>query len=102
MGGEAIIDTGAILALLDRTDQWHRRCADAFRQLRLPLWASEAGLPELFHLVGDDTREERAAWKFVSSASLTIAPMGDDNLPLLNAWMHENRERPMNFADATL
>jgi len=102
MGGEAIIDTGAILALLDRTDQWHRRCADAFRQLRLPLWTSEAVLTELFHFVGDDTREVRAAWKFVRSGALTIAPMGDDDLPLLDALMHQYRDRPMDFADATL
>src|SRR5438132_8705269 len=92
MGGEAIIDSGATLALLDRTDQWHRRCADAFRQLRLPLWTSEAVLTELFHLVGDDTREVRAAWKFVRSGALTIAPMGDDDLPLLDALMHQYRD----------
>ena len=27
MGGDALIDTGAILALLDRTDRWHRMSA---------------------------------------------------------------------------
>jgi uncharacterized protein len=102
MGGDAIIDTGAILALLDRTDRWHRRCADAFRQLRLPLWTSEAVLTELFHLVGDNSREVRAAWKFVRSGALTVAPMGNDDLPLLDALMHQYRDRPMDFADATL
>jgi predicted nucleic acid-binding protein len=29
----ALIDTGAILALLDRTDRWHDACVTAFRQL---------------------------------------------------------------------
>ena len=100
MGGNAIIDPGAILALLDRSDRWHQRCTDAFRQLRLPVWTSEAVLTELFHLVGDNVREVRAAWKFVRSGALTVASMSDDELPLLDALMHQYRDRPMDFADA--
>jgi len=102
MAGNAIIDTGAMLALLDRNDRWHGRCTAAFSQLRLPLWTSEAVLTELFHLVGDNAREVRAAWKFVRSGALTVAVMGDDDLPALDAMMHQYQDRPMDFADATL
>lgn len=102
MAGNALIDTGAILALLDRSDRWHQRCTNALRQLRLPLWTSEAVLTELFHLVDDNNREVRAAWKFVRSGALTIAPLKDEELPLLDALMHQYRDRPMDFADATL
>ena len=102
MAGNALIDTGAILALLDRSDRWHQRCTNALRQLRLPLWTSEAVLTELFHLVGDNNREVRAAWKFVRCGALTIAPLKDEELPLLDALMHQYRDRPMDFADATL
>jgi len=102
MAGNALIDTGAILALLDRSDRWHQRCTNALRQLRLPLWTSEAVLTELFHLVGDNNREVRAAWKFVRSGALTIAPLKDEELPLLDALMHQYRDRPMDFAEATL
>src|SRR5438552_17515230 len=102
MGGDAIIDTGAILALLDRTDQWHRRCTDALRQLRLPLVTTEAVLTELFHLVGDNSREVRAAWKFVRSGALTLSSIADTDLPALNALMEKYRDRPMDLADATL
>ena len=42
MAGNALIDTGAILALLDRSDQWHEACDEAIDQLRLPLVTSEA------------------------------------------------------------
>jgi hypothetical protein len=33
----SLVDTGAILALLDRMDCWHQLCVDAFQQLRRPL-----------------------------------------------------------------
>src|SRR6184192_2965389 len=102
MAGNALIDTGAILALLDRSDRWHQRCTNALRQLRLPLWTSEAVLTELFHLVGDNSREVRAAWKFVRSGALTLSPMVDADLPALNALMDKYRDRPMDLADATL
>ena len=48
MRGDALIDTGAILALLDRTDRWHSLCVEAFHQLRLPLLTSEAVLTNCF------------------------------------------------------
>ena len=57
MGASALIDTGAILALLDRTDRWHSLCRDTLRQLRLPLLTSDAVLTELFHLVGANRRD---------------------------------------------
>ena len=50
MAADALVDTGAILALLDRTHRWHSLCVDAFQQLRLPLLTSEAVLTELFTL----------------------------------------------------
>ena len=59
-------------------------------------------MTELFHLVGDNSREVRAAWKFVRSGALTITPISDDDLPPLDALMHQYRDRPMDFADATL
>ena len=102
MGAEALIDTGAILALLDRNDRWHRLCADAFRQLRLPLLTSEAVLTELFHLVGDERTEMEATWKFVRSGALVLATIEDSELPQLHALMSRYWDRPMDFADATL
>jgi predicted nucleic acid-binding protein len=48
MAADALIDTGAILALLDRSDRWHNACVDAFQQLWLPLVISQAVLAKLF------------------------------------------------------
>jgi predicted nucleic acid-binding protein len=102
MTANGLIDTGGILALLDRDDRWHRPCVEAFRKLRLPLLTSEAVLTELFHLVGDHAREVDAAWRFVRSGAVTVGPIADADLPKLNALMARYRDRPMDFADATL
>jgi hypothetical protein len=102
MKAEALIDTGAILALLDRTDRWHRICVDAFAQLRLPLVTSEAVLTELFHLVGDNRHEMESAWRLVRSGAIVLAAIEDAELPHLQALMSRYADRPMDFADATL
>ena len=97
-----LIDTGAILALLDRDDRWHEPCVEAFAALRLPLLTSAAVLTELVHLVGDRWREVDAAWAFLRSGAVSVAAIVDADLPALNALMARYRDRPMDFADATL
>jgi predicted nucleic acid-binding protein len=98
----ALIDTGAILALLDRTDRWHNACVDAFHQLRLPLLTSEAVLTEVFHLVGDKRTEMEAAWKFVRSGALVLGTIEDVELAHMHGLMSRYWDCPMDFADATL
>ena len=102
VNANGLIDTGAILALLDRSDRWHHACVDAFHQLRLPLLTSEAVLTELFHLVGDTRTEMEAAWRFVRSGALVVATIDNDELMQLHGLMSRYGDRPMDFADATL
>ena len=102
MVARGLIDTGAILALLDLNDPWHRPCLEAFSVMRLPLVTSAAVLAEVFHLVGDGRRALEDAWSFVRSGAVTLAPIADDDLPSLQVLMIRYRDRPMDFADATL
>ena len=102
MRASALADTGALLALLDREDRWHRACAGAFEALRLPLATTTAVLTELFHLVGDSRREVSAAWMLVRSGAVVLATIGQDDLPAIDALMARYHDRPMDFADATL
>ncbi|MBI2898098.1 MAG: PIN domain-containing protein [Deltaproteobacteria bacterium] len=97
-----LIDTGAILALLDGDDRWHEPCVAAFSGLRLPLLTTGAVLTELFHLVGDRRHDVAAAWSFVRSGALTLATIGDVDLATIDALMARYHDRPMDFADATL
>ncbi|HUG81038.1 MAG TPA: PIN domain-containing protein [Bryobacterales bacterium] len=100
MIAHGLIDTGAILALLDHDDRWHKPCVEAFGGFQLPLLTSEAVLTELFHLVGP--REIDAAWRFVRSGAVRLAAIGDDELPDIRTLMIRYRDRPMDFADASL
>ena len=102
MRASALIDTGAMLALLDKQDGWHHACVSAFAQMRLPLLTSNAVLTELFHLVRHRKTGMESAWRFVRSGAIEIAEIPQIELPLLHALMSRYWDRPMDFADATL
>lgn len=102
MRAKGLIDTGAILALLDHDDRRHRACVAAFAEFFLPLVTSAAVLAELFHLVGDNRREVEAAWTFLSSGAVTVCPIDDADMPTLHTLMRKYPDRPMDFAAATL
>ena len=92
-----LADTGALLALLDRRDRWHRACVTTLGQLRLPLLTSEAVLTELFHLVGPDLHQQRIAWRVVRSGTLTRGAIPDWELPEIVSLMARSADRPMDF-----
>jgi uncharacterized protein len=102
VAANALIDTGAILAILDRKDRWHDACLQALRQMRLPLLTSEAVLAELFYMVGESRVEMEAAWKFVRSGAVVLGAIENAELAEIHALMSQYWDRPMDFADATL
>jgi len=102
LGVDALIDTGAMVAMLNERDPWSRICRETFQSLRVPLITSQAVLTELFHLVGDNRREMEGAWRFVRSGALRLAEIQDSELPEIHALMSRYWDRPMDFADATL
>jgi predicted nucleic acid-binding protein len=99
---KGLIDTGAILALLDSDDQWHELCTAAFPSLLLPLATTAAVLAELFHLLGDHPGDMAAAWRFLRSGAVVLLPITDADVPDLERLMKQYADRPMDLADATL
>ena len=83
MQAAGLIDTGPLLALLDRNDRWHTRCAETFRELRYPLATTSAVLAEFFHLLGSNPRDVANAWSFIRSGAITVLPITDADTPHL-------------------
>ena len=97
-----VIDTGAILALVDRDDDWHEACLDAYNHNRLPWLTTEAVLTEAFYLVRRNLRDDRGVWTLLRSGAIRMSAVTDSELPQIEALMAQYAHRPMDFADATL
>ena len=102
MAANLLIDTGAILAVLDKNDRWHAQCLETFLQLRLPALTSEAVLTELFHLVKRSRTEMETVWKFLATGAVVLAAIDHSELHQIHTVMSRYQDRPMDFADATL
>ena len=98
----ALVDTGFLVALLNRSDEWHQPCVHVFQNTKLPLLTSEAVLTELFFLLASRRIPLAGTWKFVRSGSILLASTTTDDFPALQELMARYHDRPMDFADATL
>ena len=94
MNASALIDTGAILALLDRDDEWHGACHQAFDAT--PLDALLRGKSEAW------LNCRIGLWTMLSTGSIRLAEITHEELPEIHVLMTKYRDRPMDFADATL
>lgn len=99
---DALIDAGAILAILNRSDVWQKSCVQTMETLRLPLLTSEAVLTELFHLLGDHKHQMEAGWHFIRSGAITVESVPQDEFVFLQRLMSKYADCPMDYADATL
>jgi len=102
MAAGALIDTGAVLALLDGGDRWHWSCVEAYNNSDLPLLTTEAVLAEVFHLTYRNLRDLTGVWRLLRSGAIQMASITHDELPQIQRLMDDYADRPMDFADATL
>jgi len=59
-------------------------------------------LTETFHLIRRSRTEVDAVWGLVRSGTIILAAIGNSELSLINGLMNRCKDRPMDFADATL
>jgi predicted nucleic acid-binding protein len=97
-----LIDTGAILALVDHDDEWHESCVEAYQLNRLPWLTTEAVLTEAFHLVRRNLRADSSIWTLLRSGAIVMSVIANEELPQIYALMSQYADHPMDFADATL
>ncbi len=98
----AIVDTGAIIAIVAADQDWHEACLNALASLEMPLLTTEAVLTELFHIIAARNLSLNHTWNFVLSGAIKVYNTDHSDLPAIRGLMHQYRDRPMDFADATL
>jgi predicted nucleic acid-binding protein len=102
MRPSGLIDTSALVALVDTSDRWHAQCLEAATNLSHPIATTAAVLTEFFHFRGQPLFHLEAAWRLARSHSIKVLPIDDGDLPDLQRLMLKYADRPMDFADATL
>ncbi|MDH4028583.1 MAG: PIN domain-containing protein [Nitrospirota bacterium] len=97
-----LLDTGAFVALLDKSERSHGRCAEFFKEFRGRLLTTEAVLTEAVYLLGPSIRAQRACIEFILRGGAALVPQSAESLSRAVVLMEKYKDIPMDFADATL
>jgi predicted nucleic acid-binding protein len=97
-----LIDTGPLVAVLDRDDPDHIRCAQAFRQVRPPLVTTWPVITEATYLLAFSRRAQDGLWEIIQRGTMAIAPLATEDVPRIRTLMEKYRDVPMDLADASI
>ena len=102
MANELILDTGALVSLLDRSQTFHRGCRRFFETWEGPVVSTEAVLTEATHLLGRVEGGRRACLDFFVAGGAALVPSSPNSLERCRDLLEEYADLPMDFADSTL
>ncbi len=102
MAGELLLDTGALVSLLDRSQKQHREFAEFFGEWDGPVVSTEAVLTESTHLLGRLRGGREACIDFFISGGALLVPATTAALRRARDLVRQYSSLPMDYADATL
>ena len=97
-----LLDTGAFVALLDKSESRHVSCLEFYRDFRGGVFTTEPVLTETLYLVGPTVKAQRKCFDFILKGGATLVPQSPASLSRAIALMEKYHDIPMDFADATL
>ncbi len=101
MAGELLLDTGAFVALVDRSEKRHAECVAVLEEWSGPVVTTEAVLTETLYLVGPSWEAQRICLEFFYRGAFALLSSSPD-LQRIGELMQKYQDVPMDFADATL
>jgi predicted nucleic acid-binding protein len=97
-----LLDTGALVALLDRSEAAHKRCVGFFSSFRGSMYTTEPVLTETLYLLGPSVKNQKICIEFFLKGGATLAPQSPASLARAAVLMEKYHDVPMDFADTTL
>jgi hypothetical protein len=102
MANELLLDTGALVSLLDRKQNRHEEFARFFDKWTGTVVSSEAVLTEATHLLGKLPGGSRACIDFFLAGGALLVPSTAQSLRRCRELIDSYDDLPMDFADSTL
>ena len=101
MAGELVLDTSAIVGLLDRSQTVHEECVAFYESWTGTTVTTEAVLTESTHLLSHLSGGAMTCIDFVLRGTVLV-PSTDISLKRCRTLLEKYSDLPMDFADATL
>jgi predicted nucleic acid-binding protein len=96
----AIVDTGPLVAFLDRSERYHHWTIDRIEELDAPLLVCEPVLTETAYLLARFPRAQDALFGLLQNGALSVAFRLEEHIGTLHRLLRKYRDNPMSLADA--
>jgi len=97
-----LVDTGPLVALLDRSDAYHTICRQTLRGIGDQLITAWPVVTEAMYLLRGYLPAQRALWEMLETGALEISMLEKDDCARMRDLMWKYRDLPMDLADAAL
>ena len=97
-----LVDTGPLVALLDRSDPYHTICQETLRSFEDRLVTVWPVVTESMYLLRAYWHAQNALWEMIAAGAVEIFPLGTDDVARMRDLMRKYRDLPMDLADAAL
>ena len=102
MTSRSLLDTGPLVALLNRRDRYHRWAVGQWADLRSPLVTCEPVLTEACFLLRHISGASRTVMQFIERGALNVAYQVEPDAVALGRLLDSYANVPMSLADACL
>ena len=97
-----IVDTGPLVAILDRSDRHHAACVETLRQIRTPLISVWPVITEASHLLAFSHAAQDALLELIADGTIAIESLTLDDVARVRELAASYADLPMDLADAAL
>ena len=97
-----LVDTGPLVALLDRSDPDHAACQETLGSLNDSMVTVWPVVTEAMYMLRAYGQAQEALWEMIEAGAVEILPLGVDDVPRMKELMRKYRDLPMDLADAAL
>lgn len=99
---QILLDTGVLVALLSKADQFHQWAVATVTHVTVPLLTCEAVITEACFLLQRDSRSQDAVLSLINRGAVQIPFCLSDDVQAIEELIARYENVPMSLADACL
>lgn len=97
-----LVDSGPLVALLDRSDGRHQEVVEVLKRIQDPLVSVWPVLVEAMYLLSFSWRAQKALWELVETGAVQLLQLDQADAASMKGLMEKYQDLPMDMADAAL
>jgi predicted nucleic acid-binding protein len=97
-----LVDTGPLVAILSKRDEYHDRCNEVLKGMAAPLFTCWPVLTEALWLLRSNPAAIQALLKSFDGSRLALLPMDESSLSWIARFMRRYQNVDAQLADASL